>query len=256
MVSPYISPGTFNGKPPSQLLDDFQQGFNDWNSGPVGGGNWTLVNGGSLDITFDVDVFDPEAQIRKANQFRGGAGIVVSLSNYTGKLEDGAPGPAANDFWWMQSVYVNYGAGAGAAADNPNDTPATPATPKDTLDVWSLSNGGSTSNCIAVPLNNQPSPAGKGFCDPIYPFQNAANASGILGFGDEPLGQWRVPASFRGIALLTTVNTSTRTITAYNGVDYGFDLTVVTPEPSSVIFIGAGTVLLVLVRRRGARRGV
>ena len=62
------------------------------------------------------------------------------------------------------------------------------------------------------------------YCDPIYPFQNAPGGMGQPnGFGDGPRSFWDRPGSFRGIALLSTVDTNNRILTVYNGVSYGFD---------------------------------
>ena len=254
-VSPYVSPNTFNGTPPNPLLDDFQEAFNTWNGARPVAQQWTIKNGGALDLSFQV--VDFEAQANNPNARLGGLDIVIDPENYAGKLVGGAAGPAAGTLAWVQGLYINYQPGKNLAA------------PVDTLDTFSFSGGPSGSgpafsnpctpipagNPSTVPPNLTPDPANqRAYCDPLYPFQNAPGGAGQPnGFGDAPRGFWDIPASFRGIALLATLDTTTNTMTVYNGVSYGFDLT--TPEPYylPVLLAIFGAVLFVRYRKARVR---
>jgi hypothetical protein len=106
------------------------------------------------------------------------------------------------------------------------------------------------------------SPANTAWADPIYPFQSADKS-----FGDAPQLGWPT-ASFRAIALLSTVSETTNamgkvtaaTLTVYDGVSYGFDLSATAvPEPATwlMLIVGFGSVGWVQRRRssRGSFRG-
>ena len=99
-------------------------------------------------------------------------------------------------------------------------------------------------------------------------------------FYDAPQGPW-LAGSFRAIALISTVTDDTdsqgaitdRTLTVYQGVDYGFDLgtaaTIDTartvadlapapptpvPEPRTAVTLALGLLATLLLRRRPAQR--
>jgi hypothetical protein len=111
-------------------------------------------------------------------------------------------------------------------------------------------------------------PSGSTYCDPIYPFQYGSEFAGgtldgvLLGtdfFFDGPEGPWP-DAAFRGIALLSTVTFDTdatgaitnRVLTVYQGVDYGFSLSV--PEAGSLLILGTALPMLAMLRRTTRRR--
>ena len=158
----------------------------------------------------------------------------------TGNLAAGDP--TANQLVWIQGLEINYR--PGLAGNNSYNT----GTDFNTLDDATFNHF--TAGCTAIPASpnnatpsNVPaSPAGGNYCDPIYPFQNQN-----LSFFDAPLGPWP-NGSFRGIALLATINTVSNTITTYGGVSYGFDNSVA-PEPGTWLLLGS-SVALVLVSRR------
>jgi hypothetical protein len=240
----------FDGVPPT--TQTFQTAFTNWNvaQGANFGGMWAIMNGGNLDVTFTVtDTANAAADL-------GG------ISNFTINIatNPGYTGPAINQLVWTQAVYVSY------AFKPPFGTDLNP--PNNTLDSYSLSQGnpGSggafTKPCSAIPgqtpgpNNNTPAvigpePAGTAYCDPIYPFQ-LAGAS----FFDGPQAFWP-DESFRAIALLSTVTFVTdntgaiteRDLTVYNGVSWGFDLSV--PEPGTILLMASALGLLI---RRAVRR--
>src|SRR5215472_15639716 len=56
-TSLFISPGTFNGVQPTNQT--FETAFTNWNS--THGNNWTLIDGGILDVTLNVSRFTASA---------------------------------------------------------------------------------------------------------------------------------------------------------------------------------------------------
>jgi hypothetical protein len=209
---------------------------------------WAIKNGGNLNVTFTVnDVANAAPTLGGINPFTIN---VATNPGYTG--------PAIGQLVWTQALYTSY------SVRPPYPTDLKP--PGNTLDTYSNSQG-NTSNpawlnpCSAIPgqtpgPNNTtpatigPQPAGTAYCDPIYPFQ-AAGAS----FFDAPQAFWP-DESFRAIALLSTVTFVTdatgaiteRDLTVYNGVSWGFDLSV--PEPGTVVLMIAAIGLLAFLRRR------
>jgi hypothetical protein len=249
--------GNFDGTPPTNQT--FTTAFNNWNTaqGANYGGNWKLINGGNLDVTFTVtDTASAAANLGGISTFTIG---VAKNAGYVG--------PAIGQLVWTQGLYDSYSVMPPFAVDlNP---------PSNTLDTWSNSKGNSgsggafTNPCTPIPgqtpgpNNTTPatigaSPTGptRGYCDPIYPFQN-----GAAGFGDGPQAFWP-DESFRAIALLSTVTfvsngagaVTERDLTVYNGVSWGFDLSV--PEPASMLLLGPPAALIALLRRRTRAGGV
>lgn len=232
--------GNFDGTAPT--TQTFQSTFNNWNTaqGANFGGNWVIKNGGNLDVTFTV------TDIASASPTLGGIGtFTISITNNAGYV-----GPALGQLVWSQALYDSY------STQPPYKTDLAP--PLNTLDTYSSSKGNTgsggafTRNPLPIPgqnpgpNNTTPStiganPFGFAYADPIYPFQNGAKR-----FSDGPQAYWP-DESFRAIALLSTVTFKTdatgkiteRDLTVYNGVDWGFDLSVV-PEPSSLTLLGIG----------------
>ncbi len=173
----------------------------------------------------------------------GGQPPALSVS-VSGTL--GAGDPTANQLVWIQGLEINYQ--PGLPGNNSYDTSQN----FNTLDDASFNN--LTTGCTAIPASpnattpsNVPgSPAGGNYCDPIYPFQYNNNS-----FFDAPLGPWP-NGSFRGIALLATINTVSDVITTYGGISYGFDNSVA-PEPATWMLILCGACMVAL--SRSVRRG-
>ncbi len=265
--SVFINPGFFNspnGKQPTEetALSTIKAGL------PAG---WTLVNGGTLDVTLGVsynlsnaDEFDSEV---------GGMEISANVTSYNpagNRLAPGVAAPSASQLVWTQALYINY---------QPGNAGTTPNNPANTLDDYTFNTGGTgkaQKQMGPFGMNATPLPTPKGgtkkgrytpvppniaanpdnqrsYADPIYPFQTpgAAGGPGVNGFYDGPQGYYQTPASFRGIALLSAVNTTTKTLTVFNdGIDYGFDLAVMNPEPSFMLVSSMLSLVMFIVHRR------
>jgi hypothetical protein len=231
--------GTFDGIAPTNQT--FQTTFKNWNAaqGANYGGNWMDNSGGALNVTFNV------TDKASAGATLGG----IFPFQITIAKNAGYSGPDITQLIWVQALYDSY------STQPPYLTDLRP--PLNTLDTWSTSKGNKGSSgaftrpCEAIPgqkpgKNNktpakippsQTKPKVLGYCDPIYPFQYAGAK-----FYDAPQAFWP-DESFRGIALLATVTFVTngkgkitqRDFTVYYGIDWGFDLSVSTPEPSSML---------------------
>jgi hypothetical protein len=237
--------GYFNGTDPT--TQTFTTAFNTWNGAT--GNLWTLVNGGALDVTYSV-TFSTTATADV-----GGIDITVNLKNY--KAAPG--GPTLDQLVWTQGLYTNF------SPTTPKGTNIEP--PANTLDNYRFNMGSGPVGgpfrvaCEALPgqtpgannttpANIGATPAGKAYCDPIYPFQYADKH-----FFDGPRGFWPRD-SFRAHALLSTVTFLTdntgkitgRRLTVYDGVSYGFDLAV--PEPGQLLPLAAALLAFALWQRR------
>jgi hypothetical protein len=218
--------------------ESFATAFKNWND--ANGDQWKLLDAGNpLNLRFNVSQFQATA-----TQTLGGLNITVQLQNYA----PGATDPTLNQLVWLQGLIISY--------RPPNG--ATTLPPFNTMDTFSFNQfaGG----CDAVPgppnANNNTTPSNvgasvNGYCDPLYPLQNAAKQ-----FIDTPKGGYALD-SFRGIALLSTITTKTngagavteRDVTVYGGVSYGFDV-FVTPEPGTFGLILGGVLLAGVVKRK------
>jgi hypothetical protein len=243
--------GNFNGVAPPQTpsIAPIFAAFNTWNAG-AGQNDWSIVSGGNLNnLTLTVNSFTaaPNGPVV--------AGMRIGVQ-VTGNAQ--YSGPAMNHLVWTQVSYENY---------FPASSSSNPTT---SLDEYSTKAGSANpapfnQSCVSLPANGAFPSGGvgtaRGYCDPIFPFQGL---KGTASFVDEPTGPWAAPASFRAIALLSTVkpptfdamgNLLTRgVLTVYDaGIDYGFDLK--TPEPGfkvvlSLMAIGA---IYFKFRRRPAK---
>jgi hypothetical protein len=274
--STFASPRTFNGMAPTNQT--FMTAFRNATTPtsplfqPTLRG-WTIRNGGTLDVAIDAK-FTVVPLVVPPNpppETIGGMWLAASIDRYTRVGNQ----PTMDQLVWTQALYINYG-------------PGSMTTPANTLDDYAVNSsfGANTAAPFRLPAMPLPVPPGgtpagqytnippnaprpmnqMAYADPIYggqlspgqqPFNGITfqSAAGISQFVDLPGFFYSVPTSFRAIALLTAVNTSTRVLTVFDdGVSYGFDLTrpAPTPEPSLRIFsLLLLALLFVAHRRRG-----
>jgi hypothetical protein len=200
--------------------ETFASSFSAWTNTTAGTG-WRLADGGALDVNYDITQFQTQA-----SQTGGGVAINVDVAA-------GADSPnALNGLVWTQALLVNY------LVTDPPGTNHDP--PISAMDTFSFNLGGS-----AIPAGSTCSNSATIYCDPAYPFQYPADQH----FYDNPTGLYPID-SFRGIALLSSVDYTNKVLTVYDtGVDYGFDL-YVSPEPGTLFLIPAGLGVVFFMRRR------
>jgi hypothetical protein len=240
--------------PGTKTRATFTSAFNAANTG------WTLVNGGTLNLTINVDI-----GVSAASAGGGLNPVLFTLSGGTPQV--------LNTLDWTQALFVNYSPLTGSLPQ-----------PIETLDTFSLSQDTAGSNPdfpkACSPASSGPSPSGGAFCGPIYPFQYGTELQhdvlnnvplGVDPFFDAPEGDWP-DATFWAITLLSTVNPATHTLTVYQGVAYGFALTargpltgsngsvitaaLVTPEPPVWALMIVALPALYLMRRRTASSAI
>jgi hypothetical protein len=192
------------------LLNDFQSAFDSWNNPMPAASQWTMVKK-DLSDTAKLTVSTYRAYVNEGANCGvtcGGAEIQI---DYT-------PGAASDP---------------GAIAD-PNNIGSGDA-------VWSQSIDTSAKRDPSLPgnpyLDNAPGTAGANLGPPAYPFQYAGSF-----FYDKPGRD--ATAIWTGDAFITTANYTTRTLTVYDGVFWGFTVVPV-PEPSTfVLMAGLGALAL------------
>jgi len=118
-------------------------------------------------------------------------------------------GADRNEFYWSQGIYDNY-------------SPAT---------------GDFISPIYKMDVN-----AAENFKPPLYPFQYTDRS-----FYDKPEGPWP-NAFFLAEAFLSKADYTNRMLTIYEGLQYGFVLSV--PEPSSIALFGFGLLTVMVLRKR------
>jgi hypothetical protein len=202
---------------------------------------WTLASGdlsalSGITLTvssFSTGSYQPNGGISRADEDHNITVLVSGVDTLAGNLAD--------QLVWIQGLEINY---------TPGGDPANFLTTNNynTLDD-STFNG--FPYCTPIPAGSPSEPQGSGpngYCDPIYPFQYSN-----MQFYDAPRGPWPY-GSFRGIALLATIDPEAQLVTTYAGVSYGFDNTVA-PEPGTWVLLLAGVGGIFFGRRRAMARG-
>lgn len=214
----------------TEALASLEEGLDGWNETRQEGTKWITQDGGPLDATLDVDVFD--AINRHAFNHTGGLEIDVRF------IYDGAD---RNDFFWAQGIHANYHAGD-----------PTIVAPYHSLDL--------REPCDPNAQRTNPAQGGEPdvWCAPLYPFQYTDGR-----FHDEPTGPFD-SAFFEADAVLVKVDAAHRTLIVFGGIEYGFELSVNPAPPPPPALAEPGTALLILAggvlgvaasrqRRRGSQ---
>jgi hypothetical protein len=206
----------------------FDTAFSTWNAMSAasgGGGNdWSLIDGGDLQGTFNVTT-------AAAQQFSdvelGGVTISVSTAGVTlPTLSD----PTHQQLVWVQGLYVNYSPSS--------DSTITPYYAMDTCNLSNLNCGGPIAG------------GGTYFYAPAYPYQYGNNH-----FYDQPKALYEAPGTTQAffdanayLAVEDFANASAPTLTVYDGISYGFQ-DYISPEPGAWLLFGSGFIAILLVRR-------
>jgi hypothetical protein len=232
--------------------------FTTWND--ANGNQWTLRSGGSLDITLAVVEMATISDVTVGgNTFKNARGG-VSMGIFAFGYNPGANDPAPGQLVWTQAVMANFQPG--------NSGPGTFIT----LDTFDTKNR--QGNCTALPAPpnaknnttpttippNVPPDTAPGYCGPIYLFQVAPPLPGGVNVMLDDAGATIPGASFRAIAMLSTVtvqtdaqgNVTNRILTLYDGVSYGFDT--YAPEPGSWVMAALGFLAAAVLKARTTSR--
>ena len=196
----------------STLLNDFSSAFNSWNTD----GTWKLKQS-DLSSTAVLTVTTYDAYTNQGPNCGitcGGAEIAISYTPGTSADPPGIIDPAHigdDDAVWSQSISTNA-----------KRNPSLPGNPY---------------------LDNAPGTPDADLGPPAYPYQYTGSS-----FYDKPGRD--ATAIWIGDAYISTVNYSTKTVTLYDGVEWGFTVTPV-PEPSSLLlFVPCGMLLIFAKKRR------
>lgn len=214
----YFDAMTLSDQNDTSLSALFQSAFTAWNA-TGGGQGWTLNFGGDLNGTYDVTTatalqFAAAGVVANANVVSGGLEIEVSVANVT------APALGANeDLVWIQGLYDNY-----------------------------LLDGSIVTSFYEMDVSTDPCGGVTGItCPPAYPFQY-----GDKKFYDRPRASYvagNTQAFFDANAYFAVRNTTTSTITVYDGISYGFQ-NYVSPEPGTWVLLCSGLGLILVKARR------
>jgi hypothetical protein len=215
----------------------FGAGFNAWNKNNNNSNNppgvnqgWTLTFGGDLGGAFNVSIamaeqFNAANNVVNNNVVRGGAEIQITpdatlrttLTNEVNALNSGG---GDYKITWVQGLYDNY-------ALSGNTVPAFYE-----MDTTSATNPSYTDSY-------PPQPGSNGFYDqPKFRYQPL----------DQPQG------FFYANAYLAIESQNNKILTVFDGVDYGWNNFVATPEPGTWLLLGGGLLVTWLARKRNWSR--
>ena len=204
----------------------FDDAFNAWNAGLQAGDNWTLVDGGAIDATLNVSTFDALSLHGSGNPGFGGLVIRAELV-YNGADRD--------DLVWSQGLFLNY------------DPPGT-----NNINAFSTMDDNAFSNLACNPNAAKSTTRSPGiWCGPVYPYQYTDEH-----FFDRPMAPYD-KGFFEADALLTKVDYTNRVLTVFEGLHYGFNLSVqepstalLVPEPSTGLLMLLGLSAMTVMRRK------
>jgi hypothetical protein len=200
----------------------YQGAFDNWNAGNAPDQRWTLVRGGDLGTaalylsltahaTDTINSNDPLNRV-------AGAQIAISANSLR------TPGALATPTWldgftWSQAVHLSY------------------VTPE-------IAARGITGGYYGLDYTTACGVAGVS-CGPAYPYQYTTNHPSTPGvvnglFYDNPQGPYPATA-FEAQSWITTIDAADRTITAYDGIDWGFALSETSMPGGPVIPASAAT---------------
>jgi hypothetical protein len=194
----------------STLLNDFSSAFKSWNTD----GTWTLK---TADLADDA---------------------VLTVTLYRAYVNEG---PNCGVTCGGAEIRISYIPGA-------NDPPGIidPQHIGDDDAVWSQAVSTNAKRDPSLPgnpyLDNAPDTPDRDLTPPAYPYQYTGSD-----FYDKPGRD--ATAIWIGDAYISTTNYTTKTLTLYEGVEWGFTVVPV-PEPSSLLLFAAGGICMVLYRKR------
>ena len=196
----------------------FKQAFDSWN--PGGAGAWTLAIGSlSAEATLTIDLY--RAYVDEGCGINCG-GAEIDILYFNG---GSAPNPII-----------------GCTSIGPDD-PQCSSVP-DGAAVWSQSILTTAKRDPSLPgnpyLDNAPGTPNASMGPPAYPFQYNGSS-----FYDMPSRD--ANASWLADAWISTVDTTARILTVYDGVEWGFT---VIPEPGSLTLLATGVIGFSVIRRR------
>jgi hypothetical protein len=219
------SQGNFN----NLVGNNFQTEFDTWNNSG-GGQGWTLGDAGgafnSLTNGFNLTV-------AQAQQFGGvtSGGLTITIQ-VTGTLPALDPG---YQYMWIQGLYDNY------------TIPFSIVAPFYEMDVASGA-------CVTAGTGPGGSRTNNTMCAPAYPFQDQVGANS---FYDQPKAPYVVPpttsqAFFDATVMFGEINYTAKDVKLYDGMTYGFQNFVATPEPSIWLLSLSGMLIVVHLKNRAA----
>lgn len=184
----------------------FDDAFAAWNGANPANAKWTINDGGALNATLNVEIFDAKS----FHDVHGVGGVEIQIDfDYNGNDR--------SDFVWSQGLYLNY---------KPDDLGIYP--PYSSMDTANLSNLTCDPNASMSPFDANPAV----WCAPVYPYQYTNQK-----FYDFPKAPYDT-GFFEADAFLSKVDYTNRSLTIYEGVHYGFCLAVPEPQVASLLLIG------------------